>query len=94
MENQDPAETAQRMLVQCFAWAMQKEFLFHRGLGATTADTKEDFYGFTAADIATIHHHKQGSGRGKYFRLHDNRVFDGMARPQEPDRDLYDATTH
>ena len=82
------------MLQQCFAWQMEREFLHYKAAGMTCADTKEDFFGFSAADVAEVHRHKQGYGRENFFRLKDDRVFDSAAQPHEPDRALYDTTTH
>jgi hypothetical protein len=94
METQDPAARAQRMVLQCIDWAMEKEFLFAKALGVATSATKEEFYGFRACDVAELHRHKQGYGKAVFFRLKDERVFDGAAQPHEPDKLLYDATTH
>lgn len=94
MDKRDPADTARWMVLQCFEWAMEKEFLFYRAVGTTRADTKEQFFGFTAEEVAELHQHKQGFGRAVFFRLKDDRVFDSAAQPHEPDRTLYDATTH
>lgn len=89
-----PLQAALWMLLQCIDWRMDKEFTHSKIMGWTDADTKEEFFGFKAVDVARLHGHKQGVGKGIFFRLHDDRVFDGMARPHEPDRALYDATTH
>ncbi len=94
METQDPAARAQWMILQCIDWAMEKEFLFAKALGVATSATKEEFFGFGAPDVAEVHRHKQGYGKAVFFRLRDDRVFDGAAQPHEPDRALYDATMH
>ncbi len=90
----DPLQAALWVLLQCIDWRMDKEFTHNKIMGLTDAETKEEFFGFRADQVATLHGHKQGIGKGIYFRLHDDRVFDGMAQPHEPDRALYDATTH
>jgi len=45
----------------------------------------EQFFGFTCNDAEGAHLHKQGAGEGDWFRLKDGRVFDGQARPDEPE---------
>lgn len=94
MRERDPAEMRRWMLLQCFAWEMEREFLHHKAAGMTHANTKEEYFGFNAADVAEVHRHKQGFGSESFFRLKDDRVFDSAAQPHEPDRALYDATTH
>ena len=78
----------------CYDAVMEKWFKGCKALGRTYADTKEEYFGFRAEDVATFHTHKQGCGAGVYFRLRDGRVFDTAAQEQDPDPDLYDQTTH
>jgi hypothetical protein len=59
-------------------------------LAFTKATTPEEYFGFHHHDVKAIHLHKNGCGRGFWFRLRDGRVFDKFARPDEPDRIWYD----
>ncbi len=77
---------------------MDKHFRMARCLGLTGARSAEEFYGFTCNEVARLHYHRQGEGKSKsnghWFRLHDGRVFDTLARPGDPDAVFYDSTTH
>jgi len=77
----------------CYDAVMQKWFNACKALGRTYAETKEEYFGFEAADVARVHFSK-GKASGVYFRLFDGRVFDTGAREQDPDPDWYDQTTH
>lgn len=59
-------------------------------LGGTTAARPEDFFGFEAKQVQTVHFHRQGHGEGIWFRLSCGRVVDEVARacPRAPK--LYD----
>ncbi len=73
---------------------MARAFLMSRavGKGSMEAQTKEEFFGFTCADIEAIHSRKLGlQGVNLFFRLRDGRVIDGFSRSHEPDPALYDA---
>jgi hypothetical protein len=73
---------------------METEHLNSMLLGFTEIKTAEEYFGFAARDVSYVHHFQQGVGRGLFFRLYDGRVFDAGAKPQNPDRDLYDTTFH
>ena len=73
---------------------MDKHFRIAQGLGLTGARSTEEFFGFDCNHVAGFHYHRQGYGSGLFFRLHDGRVFDVMARPHDPDPAYYDVTTH
>src|SRR5690348_13277961 len=73
---------------------MEKWFVMSRGLGVTEARTKEEFYGFRAADIVDVYTHLMGYGDGVFFRLRDGRVFNVAGRQCNPDPMLYDQTAH
>jgi hypothetical protein len=76
------------------AEAMTKYFLTARLLERTTAGTPEEFYGFTADDVLTLHFEQLGGPGGIFFRLKDGRVFTWDAQLTDPDPLLYDAETH
>ena len=77
--------------VELVACMMETEFLFAKMLDGTKVETKEDYFGFHARDVAYVHHHKVGRVRGLYFRLYDGRVFDASGKEQgDTDRALYD----
>lgn len=77
--------------VELVACMMETEFLFAKTLDGTKVETKEDYFGFHARDVAYVHHHKVGRVRGLYFRLYDGRVFDASGKEQgDTDRALYD----
>jgi hypothetical protein len=59
-------------------------------LAFTKAATPEEYFGFHHHDVKSIHFHKNGYGRGFWFRLRDGRVFDKFAQPDDPDRIWYD----
>lgn len=74
---------------------LERQFQINKRLALTDAETREGFFGFTGRDVVAIHYTKRGFPfKGLFFRLRDGRVFDAAARPHEPDRCLYDATTH
>jgi hypothetical protein len=77
----------------CYAAVMQKWFKACKALGRTYTETKEEYFGFEAVDVAGVHFSK-GKAAGVYFRLHDGRVFDTAAQEHHPDPDLYDQTMH
>jgi hypothetical protein len=61
---------------------MSAHFLRLWDAGKTRACDAEEFYGLQAEDVAALHFHKQGFGRGGvWYRLQDGRVFDARARP-------------
>ena len=74
--------------------AMERYFLINKQLGLTAARTKEEFYGFEVCQVWKIHLHKQGSGRGVYYRLISGAVVDSAGDRHEWDETLYDQTTH
>lgn len=79
--------------VELVACIMEMEFLYAKTIAETTLETKEEYYGFHARDVAYLHHHKVGRPRGFYFRLYGGRVFDASGKEQEEtDRALYDQT--
>lgn len=78
----------------CYAKVMEKHFRTRKGLGMTTANSKEEFYGFEPTDVIQIHEHKQGFGSSLFFRLRDGRVIDVAAQSHNPHPVWYDATTH
>jgi hypothetical protein len=93
------AEYVSHMTVKCIDTVMEDLFQLNRNVGLTSAaDTKEEFYGFRARDVACLHYSKVGWRRpGVWFRLHDGRVFDAAAIEQQgrdADPAWYDATTH
>ena len=59
-------------------------------LGGTTAASPEEYFGFRARDVAGIHFHKQGVGKGTWFRLRCGRVVDEVAMPCRGEPGLYD----
>jgi len=59
-------------------------------LGGTTATTPEDFFGFHAQQVQTVHFHKHGHGEGIWFRLSCGRVVDEIAGACPWDPELYD----
>jgi hypothetical protein len=59
-------------------------------LGQTTVTCHEEYFGFEAGHVKTIHFHKRGVGHGIWFRLNCGRVVDEVAVPQAGDPDLYD----
>jgi hypothetical protein len=59
-------------------------------LGQTTAATAETYFGFHAGEVERVHLHKQGIGKGVWFRLRCGRVIDETARPCRADALLYD----
>jgi len=73
---------------------MEKYFLVNKGLGLTTASSKEEFYGFHVNQIWRVHFHKQGFGTGLFYRLTSGFVIDAAGRRHESDETLYDRTTH
>ena len=78
----------------CYGDYMEKHFRVWKGLGFTSARTKEDFFGFADVDVARLHFHKQGFGGRVFFRLRDGRVFDSTGQQHDPDPHWYDQTTH
>ena len=104
LEGPTPLEMAYRVavrakmdVVKVIERIMETEWLNSKLMGfpdAEAAKTAEEYYGFAARDVAYIHHHQQGRVSGLFFRLYDGRVFDAGAKPQTPDRDLYDTTLH
>jgi hypothetical protein len=77
---------------------MEDLFRLNRSIGLTSADTKEEFYGFRSSDVCILHYSKAGWVRPNFwFRLHDGRVFDAGAIEQkgrDADPAWYDVTTH
>ena len=72
---------------------MARLFLAGRaaGKGSMEAQTKEEFFGFTCADVARIHTRKWGeTDSSLFFRLHDGRVIDEFGQEHEPEPALYD----
>lgn len=59
-------------------------------LGQTTAATAEEYFGFRAGAVKTVHFHKQGVGAGLWFRLQCGRVVDEVAKPTCREPTLYD----
>jgi hypothetical protein len=63
-------------------------------LGQTKASSAEEYFGFEAAHVRTIHFHKQGVGDGVWFRLNCGRVVDEVARACAGEPSLYDRGAH
>jgi hypothetical protein len=59
-------------------------------LGGTSASSPEEFFGFEHGQVKAVHFHKQGHGRGVWFRLQCGRVVDEAARTCARDPGLYD----
>jgi hypothetical protein len=59
-------------------------------LGGDMASTPEEFFGFHYRQVKTVHFHKQGVGKGIWFRLCCGRVIDDIAKPCQNDPELYD----
>ena len=59
-------------------------------LGGTKASSPEEFFGFHHRQVQTVHFHKQGVGRGIWFRLRCGRVVDEVARACRRNPDLYE----
>jgi hypothetical protein len=53
------------------------------------AETPEQFYGFRPEDVDEMHFHKQGFGKGVWYRVKDGRVIDALGRPSERERHWY-----
>jgi hypothetical protein len=92
------AEYVSHMTAKDLDVAMEDLFRLSRSRGLTSADTKEEFYGFCSSDVCILHYSKVGWRRpGVWFRLQDGRVFDVAAIEQkgrDADPAWYDATTH
>jgi len=73
---------------------MSAHFLRLRDAGKTGASGPQEFYGFRPEDVAEMHLHKQGFGRGVWYRLTDGRVFDAAGKPSHPERYWYVSTAH
>lgn len=73
---------------------MVKHFMYCWTQDKTTAKCEVEFFGFRPEDVQEMHTHKQGAGRGNWFRLKDGRVIDKFAQPAVSDPAYYDATTH
>lgn len=73
---------------------MEKYFRLCRALGFTVAGSPEEFFGFHCGQVSCVFMNKSGFGSGAWFRLHDGRVFDMMALPDDPDPGVYDQTAH
>ncbi len=63
-------------------------------LGAATASTPEEFFGFRHNEVKTVHFHKRGLGKGVWFRLRCGRVVDEIAGATCRNQDLYDHTAY
>jgi Cu/Zn superoxide dismutase len=50
----------------------------------------KQLFGFLPQDVEGIHLHKDGEGKGVWFRLKDGRVFDKLGKPSSADRAIYD----
>src|SRR5260370_41088690 len=73
---------------------MREHFQALRSKGRTDVRTPEEFYGFTPKHVAEIHFHKQGFGRGVWYRLKDGRVIDALGKLSERDRYWYVSVVH
>lgn len=73
---------------------MREHFLRLKSRGKTTAQAPEQFYGFRPEDVIEMHFHKQGFGRGVWYRLKDGRVIDALGRKSEPERNWYVSSAH
>lgn len=51
-------------------------------------------YRFQPEDVHAVHLFKHGQGRGYWFRLHDDRVFDDTGQRSESDPAFYDGASH
>ena len=58
------------------------------------AETPEQFYGFKPDDVDEMHFHKQGFGKGVWYRLKDGRVIDALGNPSEVERHWYVPTSN
>jgi len=74
--------------------AMREHFELLRAKGRTDAQAPEEFYGFTPEDVAEIHFHKQGFGRGVWYRLKDGRVINALGNQSDPERYWYVSSAH
>jgi hypothetical protein len=74
---------------------MHEHFYVLRARGkAQGAATPEEFYGFQPADVAEMHFHQQGFGRGVWYRLKDGRVIDALGKPAHTERYWYVSSAH
>ncbi len=60
----------------------------------TPARSAEEFYGFKAEDVTTVYQRRHGYGRGVWYRLKDNRVFDAAAKPAPEEPEWYQGFQH
>ena len=67
-------------LLQSCEFATEKWFQMSKGLGLTSAATKEEFYGCRVSDIVDVPIRVVGFCEVVYFRLRDGRIIDLMAR--------------
>ena len=74
------------LMVRYWKWSLK--------LGTTTAKSPEEHFRFQAIDVEAIRQHKQGVGSGLWFQVRDGRMVDFLGFVDDPDRSLYDATTH
>ena len=79
---------------RCYENVMERWYRFYKGIGTTTAGTKEEFYGFQSSDVIRAHSRKAGLGAGIFYRLWNGRVFDVSGEEHEADLSLYDQTIH
>lgn len=73
---------------------MSAHFVALRNASRTRARSLEEFYGFRPEDVAALHLHKHGVGRGVWFRLKDGRVVDGYGKPAEREHAWYVTSAH
>jgi hypothetical protein len=75
--------------------AMQEHFASLCSKGRTgDAATPQEFYGFQPEDVAELHFHQHGVGRGVWYRLKDGRVIDALGKPAHNERHWYVAPVH
>ena len=67
---------------------------FEKRKAYVAASTAEEFYGFKAEDVVTVYQRRHGYGRGVWYRLKDNRVFDGGGKPAPEEAEWYQGYQH
>jgi hypothetical protein len=73
---------------------MREHFQRLRTKGKTDTRAPEEFYGFMPEEVAEIHFHKQGFGRGVWYRLKDGRVIDALGKQSEREHYWYVSSAH
>jgi hypothetical protein len=92
LRNEDIPETVRHEIARK---AMNAHFWILHAKGKThAASNPEQFYGFRPEDVVEIHFHKQGFGKGLWYRLHDGRVISAIGKPSNPERFWYGSKAH